>query len=43
MECKEDDTCDQPATKGDIEQVRSEIWFVGFLVVIFYTTLYFKD
>jgi len=37
MGCKKDDTCDQPATKGDIEQVKGLIvmgvGIVGVLII----------
>ena len=42
MRCKDDDTCDQPATKADVEQAVNDLAFwgligvalVGFVVVL---------
>lgn len=41
MKCKDDNTCDQPATKGELEKVRDTLLvmsifsmcFLGFLMV----------
>ncbi len=43
MGCKDDDTCDQPATKGEVERVYFQIGGLGILLVAIYGLSWMTD
>ena len=43
MGCNSDDTCDQPATKGEIERVYLQLGFMGIALVAIYGLSWMTD